>query len=160
MEATIVLSNPVTAHQQIAHLWQSIKPELVAGNKHIAEIRPYEDHLTDRQRKYYHGYVLTEIARQAKIDGRTYPMAVWKEHFRKTYLGEKRKTCTNPLTGRKSKRSVRVSTEDLGVRGYATLIEKVTAFAVTDLGVRFDVSMDEWIDHETGEIHVGNEATT
>lgn len=152
MELSIVLSNPVTAHQQIAQSWNSVKPELVAGNRHILEIRPYGDHLTDRQRKYLHGYVYMEIARQANIDGKTYPMQVWKEHFRKTFLGEKRKTCTNPLTGRKSKRSVRVSTEDLGVRGYATLIEKVTAFAVTELGVVFDVSMDEFVDQETGEI--------
>jgi len=152
MEAAIVLSSPVTAHQQFAQLWQSIKPELVAGNRHVAEIRPYEDHLTDRQRKYYHGYILMEIARQARPGDQVFSMATWKEHFRKTFLGEKRKSYTNPLTGRKSKRSVRVSTEDLGVRGYATLIEKVTAFAVTELGVVFDVSMDEFIDQETGEI--------
>ena len=152
MEAAIVLSNPVTAHQQFAQLWQSIKPELIAGNRHVAEIRPYEDHLTDRQRSYYHGYILKEITRQARPEGQAFSFKSWKEHFRETYLGNKRVTHINPLTGRKSRRSVRVSTEDLGVRGYATLIEKVTAFAVTELGVVFDVSMDEFIDQDTGEI--------
>lgn len=153
IETTIMLSEPVAAHTQLAQLWQKIKPELMAGHRLVAEIRPYEDKLSDKQRRYYHGYILVEIARQARPGDKTFPMPVWKEHFRKTFLGSKRKTCIDPITGRKSRRSVRVSTEDLGVRGYNTLIEKVTAFAVTELGVCFDLSMDEWIDHETGEIH-------
>lgn len=149
METSIVFANPVAAHAALMRLWPSIKSELLAGNRLVLEVHHYEDKLTDRQRRYYHGYILKEIARQATIEGRKYPMPVWKEHFRKTFLGSKRKACINPLTGRKSRRSVRVSTEDLGVRGYNTLIEKVTAFAVTELGVCFDLSMDEWIDEVT-----------
>ena len=152
MEALVVLSDPVAAHAAITRIWPNIKGELLAGNRHVIEVRPYEDKLSDAQRRYYHGYILEEIARQARIDGRAYPMPVWKEHFRKTFLGAKRKTFVDPISGRKSKRSIRVSTEDLGVRGYNQLIEKVTAFAVTELGVNFDLSMDEFIDHETGEI--------
>jgi hypothetical protein len=153
MESSVLLSNPVAAHAALMNLWPSIKGELVAGNRLVLEVHSYEDKLTDRQRRYSHGYILKEISAQASIDGRFFPISVWKEHFRKTFLGSKRKSFVDPLTGRKSKRSIRVSTEDLGVRGYNQLIERVTAFAVTDLGVRFDVAMDEWIDQETGEIH-------
>lgn len=153
METSIVFANPVAAHAALMRLWPSIKNELLAGNRLVLEVHHYEDKLTDRQRRYYHGYILKEIADQARIDGRFFPISVWKEHFRKTFLGSKRKTCIDPMSGRKSRRSVRVSTEDLGVRGYNILIEKVTAFAVTDLGVCFGVTIDEWIDHETGEIH-------
>jgi len=56
------------------------------------------------------------------------------------------------MTGKKSRRHVRISTEDLGIRKYAELIERVTAFAVTELGVTFSADMDEWTDPETGEI--------
>jgi hypothetical protein len=154
METSFLLSDPVAAHAALMRLWPTIKGELMAGNRHVIEVHPYEDKLTDRQRRYYHGYILEEIARQATIDGRSFPMPVWKEHFRKTFLGSKRKSFIDPITGQKSKRSIRVSTEDLGVRGYNQLIERVTAFAVTELGVNFDVGMDEWIDQQTGEIRV------
>ena len=152
METSILLANPVAAHQELLRIWPTIKNELLAGNRLVLELHHYEEKLTDRQRKYFHGYILKEIAAQASIEGRFFPIGVWKEHFRKSFLGSKRKSFIDPITGRKSKRSIRVSTEDLGVRGYNQLIERVTAFAVTDLGVRFDVGMEEWIDQETGEI--------
>jgi hypothetical protein len=135
----------VSLNQQIIP-WA--KPLLLAGHRLVAEFRLAEDRKTDQQRKYYHGVVLMEIARQAKVDGKTFPLAVWKEHFRAEYLGFKTVTYLNPITGKKSRRRVRRSTEDLGVKAYAALIERVTAFACTDLGVRFP----ERIDPETGEI--------
>ena len=149
----IITSTMENTHHAITAAWGSvIKPAIQTGRKLVISIEDYEDKLSTAQRAYYHGYILKEVADQARIDGRFFPISVWKEHFRKTFLGEKRKSTLNPITGRKSKRSVRVSTEDLGVKGYNQLIEKVTAFAVTELGVRFDVSMDEWIDHSSGEI--------
>ena len=108
-------------------------------------VEPEEDSKSKQQRSYYHGVVLTEIAEQAKANGEKFPMPVWKEHFRKTYLGNKRKTFINPLTGKKQSRQVRISTEDLGVKAYSKLIEQVTAFAATELGVMFSVS--RWEDY-------------
>lgn len=106
---------------------------------------PEDDSKSNQQRRYYHGVVLTEVAEQAKANGEKFPMPVWKEHFRKTYLGNKRKTFINPLTGKKQSRQVRISTEDLGVKAYSKLIEQVTAFAATELGVMFSVS--RWEDY-------------
>lgn len=151
MESSLYLANSVSGHASLVQLWSALKPEL-DRHPHVVEVRPYEDKLSDQQRRYYHGHILTEIARQARPDGKQYPMSVWKEFFRDRFLGTKRKACVNPITGRKSKRNVRVSTEDLGVRGYANLIERVTAFAVTDLGVNFDMTLQDFIDDETGEI--------
>jgi hypothetical protein len=125
------------------------KPLLMAGHKIIAEFRLAEDAKTDAQRRKYHGHILTQIAEQACVNGQKFPMLVWKEHFRAEYLGFKTVSTMNPLTGKKSRRRVRISTEDLGVKAYAKLIEQVTAFAVTDLGVVFD----RFIDPITGEIH-------
>lgn len=127
------------------------KPLLLAGHRLEVEIRAAEDAKSDRQRKYYHGVMLKQIAAQAVVNGQRFPLAVWKEHFRKEFLGFKTVTYVNPLTGKKHRRRDRRSTEALGVKGYAMLIERVTAFAAMELGVAFD-SQGERIDPETGEI--------
>lgn len=128
----------------------------LAGHPLEIEVRTHEDAKTDRQRNYYHGVVLTQITLQARPNGEQFPFKVWKEHFRETFLGFKTVTFKNPITGKKSRRRVRVSTEDLGVRGYSTLIEKVTAFAAMELNVRFPMTWAEYermqIDPDTGEI--------
>jgi hypothetical protein len=127
-----------------------------AGHRLTIEIRLHEDALTDRQRAYYHGVILKQIAMQARPNGQSFPLDVWKEHFRAQHLGFKTVTTKNPLTGKKVRRRVRVSTEDLGVKRYSHLIECVTAFAVTELGVRFPCDFAQWdamhVDTETGEI--------
>lgn len=141
--------NPQQAH---ASLNQTVVPwaksMMLAGHRLVAEFRLAEDVKTDGQRKYYHGIVLAEIAKQASVNGQKFPLAVWKEHFRNEYLGFKTVTFVNPMTGKKARRRVRKSTEDLGVKAYAALIEQVTAFACTDLGVEFPARTDP----ETGEI--------
>lgn len=100
---------------------------------------PEEDAKSIQQRRYYHGVVLTEIAEQAKANRQRFPMPVWKSYFREKYVGHKWEVLTNPITGKKSRRKVRISTEELGVRAYSKLIKQVTAEAVTDLGVMFSV---------------------
>jgi hypothetical protein len=129
-----------------------LKADLVAGRRQVLIVRDWEEAKTEKQRHYYHGYILTEIARQARANGEAYPMPVWKEFFRAKYLGTKRKTHKDPMTGRKVWRSERVSTEHLGVKAYNKLIEQVAAFAVTELNVDFSHTIDSWIDPETGEI--------
>lgn len=142
-------SDPQQAH---ASLNQTVVPwaksMMLAGHRLVAEFRLAEDVKTDGQRKYYHGVILTEVAKQATANGQKFPLAVWKEFFRDKFLGFKTVSYTNPMTGKKLRRRMRKSTEDLGVKAYATLIEQVTAFACTDLSVEFPAR----IDPETGEI--------
>jgi hypothetical protein len=107
-------------------------------------VQPQEDELSDRQRRYYHGVILTQIAEQARGNGQSFPMKVWKEHFREVYAGYKWVALIDPITGKKKRRKVRVSSEDFGVRRYSKLIEQVTAFAVTDLGVRFTIRFEDF----------------
>jgi hypothetical protein len=145
-----------------AHPW--IKEQLRAGRALAVEFRLLEDDITEKQRAYYHAVVLTEIAAFARPNGVQFPFKVWKEHFRKEYLGHKVVTAVNPMTGRKSRRRVRISTEDLGIAGYAELIDRVIAFAATDLGVQVSEPLppelrprrrqriNETIDQTTGEI--------
>lgn len=127
-----------------------------AGHRLHVEVRLHEDAKTDRQRAYYHGVVLKSIADQARPNDARFPLAVWKEHFRAEYLGFKTITTRNPITGKKVRRRQRVSTEDLGVKGYSQLIDRVSAFAATELGVSFPSSFEQWaameIDLDTGEV--------
>lgn len=148
---------PAQAHKVLTSLvWPEVKAQTMAGVRLELEIRQHEDAKTDRQRRYYHGVVLKCIADQAKPNGCQYPLAVWKEHFRSEYLGHKTVTTKNPITGKKVRRRVRVSTEDLGVKGYSQLIDRVSAFAATELGVRFPATYEQWerleVDQDTGEI--------
>ncbi len=141
----LVLHNPAQAHQVLTKLWPTLKNELIAGNKQLIEVRDFADKLSDQQRRYYHGYILNEIAKQAKVDGNQFSLATWKEHFRKTYLGSKRIKTVNPITGKKSYYLKRVSSEELGVRGYNRLIDLVTNVATNELGVNFYIDFDTWI---------------
>lgn len=120
------------------------RAQIAAGHKVEIVAKLHEDALTDRQRGYYHGIILTDIAQQVSVSGVKHPMPVWKEYFRSTYLGYKTVTVINPFTGKRSRRRVRISTEDLGVRAYAKLIDQVTAYAVQELGVRFRMDFPAW----------------
>lgn len=116
----------------------------------------HEDRKSDRQRRFYHGVVLKQIALQASVNGVRHDLQVWKEYFRSEYLGYKTGSYLNPITGKKSRRRKRISTEELGVREYSRLIEKVMAYAVTELGVIFPMRWEEYeaapIDLDTGEV--------
>jgi sugar phosphate isomerase/epimerase len=141
-----------------------VKDQLRQGRELVAEYRLLDDAITEAQRGYLHGVVLTEIAQFARPNGQQYPMKVWKEHFRSEFLGFDVVTCINPFTGRKSRRRVRVSTEDLGVRRMAEYIDRVIAFAATELGVVVSQPLppelrpqrrhrkQETVDADTGEI--------
>jgi len=149
--ATFHLSaNPVAAHKTLAdQVWVQIKALAAAGHATVVEVRTAEDVKTDKQRRYLHGYVLMTIARQAEVNGQKFDMKTWKEWFRAEFLGWKVRTYKNPLTGKKVRRRERVSTEDLGVKGYGEYIDRVTAYAATELGVEFQ---EEWVDPDTGEV--------
>ena len=151
-ELQVLCFEPVQSNQVLKKVvWPWLKSQTMAGNRITLECRLTEDAKTDAQRRFYHGIILKQIAQQAVVNGQRFDLKTWKEHFRKEYLGFKTVTYTNPMTGKKSRRRVRKSTEDLGVKGYANLIEKVTAFAVTELGVQF-AEKGERIDPDTGEV--------
>lgn len=127
------------------------------GARVVVELRLYEDAKTDRQRRYFHGVILKEISEQAAPAGVKHSLQVWKEYFRAEFLGFKTVSFVNPLTGRKSRRRQRLSTEDLGVKAYAKHIERVTAFGILELGVLFSCPTFKQyeamnVDPETGEI--------
>lgn len=131
----IELHEPEQATEAMRQAWPWVKEQLRQGRPMAAEYRLLDDVITNAQRGYLHAVVLTEIADFARVGGRQYDMKTWKEHFRSEFLGFEVVTWINPITGRKLRRRVRKSTEDLGVRGMAEYIDRVIAYAATELGV-------------------------
>jgi hypothetical protein len=108
-------------------------------------IQPEEDAKSVQQRKFYHRYVLVEIAQQASVNGEKFDMKTWKNHFREVYVGYRWEVFKDPMAGKKKRRKVRISTEDLGVKAYSKLIDQVTAFASAELGVAFSTyRWEDW----------------
>lgn len=153
------------AHDAIARtLWPFAKEQIRQGHELVIEARLLDDAITQAQRGYLHAVVLTEIAQFARANGEQFPMAVWKEWFRAEFLGFKVVTSINPFTRKKVRRRVRISTEDLGVRALAKYIDRVIAFAATDLDVTVSEPLPahlrpgrrrkarELVDQDTGEI--------
>lgn len=118
-----------------AHALPWVGEQLKQGRELVAEFRLLDDAITEAQRGYLHGVVLTEIALYARPNGQQFPMKVWKEWFRERLLPDRRLTSIDPMSGKKRRRRVRVSTEDLGVRRLAEYIDQVIAIAATELGV-------------------------
>ncbi len=110
-----------------------------AGKRVVVTAMEEEDSKSIRQRNYYHGVVLVEIAEQARIEGQQFDAPVWKNYLRERFVGYRWEVTKNPMTGKKQRRKVRISTEDLGIKAYSKLIDEVSAFAATELGVTFSV---------------------
>lgn len=100
-------------------------------------IEPEEDAKTVQQGRFYWGIVLMQISEQARIEGQRYTVDAWHELFKRQMLprvskrayvaGKKRPVMTTTIG----------TTKGLGVRKMSAFIEKVIAFGVNDLGVRF-----------------------
>jgi hypothetical protein len=144
----VVLHNP----EQAALVFKGqVAPrcrELWAIGEDVAlRIMPAEDDKTIKQRNYLHKCVLREIAEQAAPMGEKHDFKVWKEYYRERFLGHKYLVYKDPMTGKKRRRKVRISTEDLGLKAYSKYIDEVSASGATELGVTFSVkNWQSWRD--------------
>lgn len=104
-----------------------------------------EDGRSLRQNRFYWGVVLAEISEQARVNGQRYAAEAWHELFKRQFLGYRFKKVL--IAGRKRKSVLKElrSTADLKVSPMSAYLEKVMAFAATDLGVRF--SLSRWEDY-------------
>ena len=106
---------------------------------------------TMKQRRFYHAAVLPQISEQATVGGIRYTAPIWKEHFRKTMLGERWESIRMPGDKRATPRRIRISTEDLSIKQYSEHIDRVIAYGASELGVVFRFRADErdevrWVD--------------
>ena len=100
--------------------------------------------------------IIHDEAESATMERVDFVICGMQEPHRSAVYAHARNLCT----GKKVWSSQRVSTEDLGIRAYSKLIDRVQAFAATDLNVSFPASFDQWeaalargdVDPDTGEI--------
>lgn len=154
MIAQYTLCNPQQAHPLIDACWKQAKPRLMAGERLVLTLAAPKADRTVQQNRYYWGVVLAEISHQARIGGQRYAADAWHELFKRQFM--ERKVRKTTVAGRKRKVvSVTIgSTTELGVRAMGDYLDRVQAFAATDLGVMFSVSnWKEYVDPETGEVH-------
>jgi hypothetical protein len=110
-------------------------------------IGPDLDPMTVKQRRFYHGVVLKQIHEQMRDPdtGRPFLYVAIKEHYRKAFLGTngiRWEHYKAPGEKRARPHAVRISTEDLSVKQYSELIDKVIADA-TEAGVVFEFDQQE-----------------
>lgn len=100
-------------------------------------VEPEEDAKTVQQGRFLWGVIYAEISDQARIGGQQYTVDAWHElckrqHLprvtKKTYVAGRKRPVVTTTIG---------TTKGIGVRKMSKFIEKVIAFAVTDLGVMF-----------------------
>lgn len=159
-----VLVNPQQAHTALTNLvWPWIKSMNMAQHRLLLTVKAMEDERTTQQNRFYWGPCLGDIAEQASIGGQKYSKDAWHELFKREFLP--RKVTKTKVAGKKRPVvTVKLgSTTDLSVKKMSEFLEKVLAFATTDLGVQFTARdwQQPWdeesararvIDPETGEI--------
>lgn len=91
-----------------------------------------------KQRKFLHGVVFKQISEQAISGGKRYVIAMWKEFYRREFLGFRWERYALPGHKKATPHRVRISTEDLIVKAYSLHIDRVIAHAVTELNVVFE----------------------
>jgi len=100
-------------------------------------IEPEEDAKTVQQGRFYWGIILMQISEQARIEGQRYTVDAWHELFKRQHLPRVKKRCYIAGKKRPVITTTIGTTKGLGIRKMSAFIEKVIAFAVTDLGVAF-----------------------
>lgn len=126
----------------------TIAKTLIADGKRVKITVGEEcDPVSVKQRRFLHGPVLTQIAEQVCVGKERYVTAIWKEYFRKLFLGDRwemRRTFkVDPDTGkltpakRATPHRVRNSTEELNVKKYSEYIDRVIAHATLEWNVAF-----------------------
>lgn len=98
---------------------------------------PDHDDRSQKQNRFYWGYVLRAIAEQASVQGQRYASDAWHELFKRQFLGYE--VIKAPVAGRRRPTVYRRlrSTTGLTVPQMSKYLEQVLAFASTDLTVAF-----------------------
>jgi hypothetical protein len=126
-----------TPKQGRSVLTQNLLPwigeQLKMGRELVLEAKLLDDDITQRQRGYFHAVLLAELSEFVRPGGVKHAPEVWKVFLKEKFLGFKVITSMDPITGKTRRLRHRVSTESLGIRGYAKFIDECIAFAATDL---------------------------
>lgn len=109
----------------LRHNW----PAMAAQGKPLAvTVAEHKDTRHTQQNRLYWA-LLRQVANQAMVDGRRYSDEVWHEQFKRVLLG---------LVDLPGGAKAGESTTKLNVSEFAEYVNKVTAYAATELGVIFE----------------------
>lgn len=125
------------ANAQAAALVQQAMADEDPGRRIRVVVGIDHEDITTKQRGFFHAAVLPQISEQARVGGLQYTADCWKEFVRKQFLPDRWETMRLPGQKKATPRRIRSSTEDLSIKGYSEHIDKVIAYAVTELGVEF-----------------------
>jgi len=108
-------------------------------------VAPALDTIGARQRGFLHGAVLPQIAEQVYLGDKRerFTAEVWKEFMRRRFIPDKWVMRKLPGAKRATPHRERVSSEQLGVKGYSEFIDKIIDTAIVEYGVVFDFVASE-----------------
>jgi hypothetical protein len=133
------------AHEAARLAYANAQAILDNGKPVHITCQEYEQDRSLRQNRYYWGACIREISEQATIEGQRWSGEAWHELFRRMFLGYEIEKVR--VAGRKRaviNRRLK-STAKLKVKAFNLYLEKVQAFAASDLGVHFSVlDWQEW----------------
>lgn len=133
----IVVVDAEASHRAAVAAHALCKRLIADGQKARIRAQVVEDDRSLQQNSFYWAAVLRDIADQAAVGGQKYAAEAWHELFKRQFLGYRFKKVVIAGRRRKVVKKELRSTTDLSVRAMSEYLEKVIAFGVTDLGVRF-----------------------
>ena len=131
MNRTIVLRNDTFAEALWVLLKNNWRAMAAAGKPLAVTISDYKAKRTSAQNARLHP-ILEEIAEQAWLRGRRFDMEMWKEHYRRKFIGTEEVEYPD---GRREERGI--STTTLDVAEFSDFMDKIQADATSELGVVF-----------------------
>jgi hypothetical protein len=141
----ITTTDPARLHAAVEQGWRLGKAVTTAGRRMRALFEEVGDDRSAQQARYYWGACLRDISEQAVILGERWTAEAWHELFKRQFLGYEIKKVK--VAGRRKATIIRRlrSTTGLSVRKFSDYLDKIQAFAATDLGVQFRVSRwEDW----------------
>lgn len=128
---TFVLRGPEHAKALTDYLKAHAGPEARAGRPLLVTVDSYRAKRSSEQNRLLHA-LLNTIAENATVNGRYFDMETWKEMVRRKFIGTEEIDLPD---GSSIERGI--STASLTVPEFTLLIERVQAWAQTELNVEF-----------------------
>lgn len=118
-------SQCLALYAYLRHNW----PAMAAQGKPLSvTVAEHKDTRHTQQNRLYWA-LLRQVSEQAMVDGRRYSDEVWHEQFKRVLIG---------LVDLPGGSTAGESTTKLSISEFAEYVNKVTAYAATELGVIFE----------------------
>lgn len=152
LDQTIVLRDANALQTVIRIITRYTEAMLQAGKPLAVHLYEYVEGCTYPQQKFM-WLTITQIARQASIDGRKFHKDVWHQHLKETFLPEEdgpSKRCKKHyrkwIYMPNGERRLNASTNDLTTFGKSEYQMKIDAYATQELGVRLSANPKQYED--------------